>query len=375
MSCNPSASRAARHLAVEALERSGYDRGMFTIGSVEIGSPFVQAALSGYSDLPMRTIAMRLGCRFTINEVVLDKFIMYPGKKNKRDLAMTDDMHPVGGQLMGSDPDVFAEAADVMVRAGYDVMDINFGCPVKKVLGRCRGGYMLGHPDEALAIVRNVYDAVSDRVPVTVKMRRGMDDSPEAERNFYEIFNGAFEIGVSAITTHGRTVEQRYKGPSKWSFLSTLKKYAGDRIVLGSGDLFCAEDCIRMLEQTGVDGVTIARGCIGNPWIFRECEALLAGRPKPDPPTIAEQRAVIVEHCRLAREFFGDERATRIMRKHCIRYASRHPSPKKVRRAFAEDVKTPEGWQRVFDHFYDSNVDYPTIPDDDAQLVAAGAEC
>ena len=348
---------------------------MLKIGSVEIGSPFVQAALSGYSDLPMRTIAMRAGCKFTINEVVLDTFIMFTGKKNKRDLAMTDEMHPVAGQLMGSNPEVFAEAADVMVRTGYDLIDINFGCPVKKVLGKCRGGYMLGHPDEALAIVKLVYDAVSDRVPVMVKMRRGMNDSTESERNFFEIFDGAFEIGVSAITVHGRTVEQRYKGPSNWEFLAKVKKHAGDRVVLGSGDLFAAGDCVRMMEQTGVDGVTIARGCIGNPWIFRECEALLAGRPQPDPPTIAEQRATITEHFRLAAEFYGDERAGRVMRKHCIRYASLHPSPKKVRRAFAEDVKTPADWQRVFDQFYDPKTDYPVIPDGDVDLVAAGAEC
>ncbi len=144
--------------------------------------------------------------------------------------------------------------------------------------------------------------------------------------------------------------------------------------MLGSGDLFTAEDCLRMLEQTGVDGVTIARGCIGNPWIFGECEALLAGRPKPAPPTIAEQRAVITQHCRLARDFYGDQPAGRIMRKHCIRYACRHPSPKKVRRAFAEDVRTPQDWQRVFDQFYDPEVSYPAVPDEDVDLVAAGAE-
>ncbi len=347
---------------------------MLKIGNIEVGSPFVQAALSGYSDLPMRTIAKRLGCRFTLNEVVLDKFILYRGKKKKRDLAMTEEMHPVGGQLMGSDPEVFAEAADIMVRAGYDLIDINFGCPVKKVLGRCRGGYLLGHPAEGLTIIRNVYDAVSDRVPVTVKMRRGIDDSADSARKFYEILDGAFEIGLAAATVHGRTVEQRYKGPSEWKFLRRLKKHVGDRVILGSGDLFSAEACIRMLDETGVDGVTIARGCIGNPWIFRECDALLNGQPKPDPPTIAQQRAVISDHCSLAREFYGDELACRTMRKHCIRYAGRHPSPKKVRRAFAEDVKSPADWQRVFDLFYNPETTYPFVPEDQLDLVASGAE-
>ncbi len=347
---------------------------MVKIGTVEINSPFVQAALSGYSDLPMRTIARRMGCAYTLNEVVLDKFILYPGRKNKRDLAMTPDMHPVAGQLMGSQPEVFSEAAGVMVDAGYDIIDINYGCPVKKVLGRCRGGYLLGHPDEALAIIQSVVDVVGQRVPVTVKMRRGLDDRAESRSKFYEIFDGAFQIGVSAVTVHGRTVEQRYQGPSRWEFLTELKQYAGDRVILGSGDLFTAEDCVRMLRVTGVDGVTIARGCIGNPWIFAECAALWDGRPQPPPPSIAEQRQVISEHYRLAREFYGDERAGRVLRKHCIRYASRHPSPKKVRRAFAEEVKTPHDWARVFDRFYDPQTHYPRVPDEDIDLIAAGAE-
>lgn len=345
---------------------------MLKIGPIELDMPFVQAALSGYSDLAMRLIARRLGAPFTINEVVLDQFVTYPGKAAQRDLIVPPEIHPVAGQLMGSQPEVFAEAAAIMVDAGYDVIDINFGCPVKKVLGRCRGGYMLAHPDEALAIIRDVHDAVGRRVPVTVKMRRGMDDSPESERSFYTIFDGAFAIGVAAITVHGRTVQQRYKGPSRWEFLRNLKRHAGDRVVLGSGDLFTAADCIRMREETGVDGATIARGCIGNPWIFRECRALLEGRPLPGPPAIAEQRAVIAEHYRLACELYGVERASRVMRKHCIRYASRHPSPKRVRMAFV-DVKTPDDWRRVFDELYDPATCYPVIPDEDVDLIAAGA--
>jgi nifR3 family TIM-barrel protein len=347
--------------------------GMLKIGNIEIESPFVQAALSGYSDLPMRRIAKSLGCKFTLNEVVLDQFITYPGRKNKRDLAMTDDMHPVAGQLMGSQPEVFSEAAVIMVDAGYDVIDINFGCPVKKVLGRCRGGYMLGHPDEALGIVGNVYDAVGHRVPVTVKMRRGMDDTEESRQHFYAILDGAFDIGVSAITVHGRTVEQRYKGPSRWSFLTELKQYVGNRVILGSGDLFTPEDCVRMLKETAVDGVTVARGCIGNPWIFREAEALWRGEEKPAPPTIEEQRDIISAHYRMACEFYGEERGSRIMRKHCIRYASLHPSPKKVRIAFVE-VKTPAQWRRMFEELYNPDAEYPCIPDDtDSHLIAAGA--
>jgi len=259
---------------------------MLTLGSIQLDIPFVQAALSGYSDLPMRRLARRYGAPYALNEVVLDKFVLQVGKKKRRILAVSEDDHPVGGQLMGADPEQFAPAAAAMAEAGYDVIDINFGCPVKKVLGRCRGGFLLSEPTTALDIIRRVHDAVGRDKPVTVKMRRGMDDSPESRRNFYKILDGAFSIGVAAVTVHGRTVRQRYVGPSQWAFLRDLKQHIGDRIIFGSGDLFSAEACVRMMRETGVDGVTIARGCIGNPWIFEECRALWTGGELPPPPSV-----------------------------------------------------------------------------------------
>src|SRR4029077_7899974 len=143
---------------------------------------------------------------------------------------------------------------------------------VKKVLGRCRGGFLLTDPQNALEIVKSVVDAVDGRRPVTVKMRRGFDDSRESERNFFSILDGAFALGVAAITVHGRTVKQRYIGPSNWNFLSKVKRHVGARTILGSGDLFTADAVIQMMDETGVDGVTVARGAIGNPFIFRECK-------------------------------------------------------------------------------------------------------
>ena len=129
---------------------------------------------------------------------------------------------------------------------------------MKKVLGRCRGGYLLGVPETALEIVSRVRDAVPARVPVTLKMRRGLDDSPQSLDNFWRIFDGAFARGVAAVTVHGRTVRQKYVGPSSWDFLADVKRRAGDRVVIGSGDLFSAEACVAMLERTGVDGVSVA---------------------------------------------------------------------------------------------------------------------
>lgn len=347
---------------------------MFRFGRVQIEHPFVQAALSGYSDLPMRRIARQCGASYALNEVVLDKLVLQKGRKQRVVLDVPPDDHPVGGQLMGSDPDVFAPAAAAMSEAGYDVIDINFGCPVSKVLGRCRGGYMLSHPAEAIEIVRRVYDAVGRTRPVTVKMRRGMDDSGESERNFFMILDAAFEIGVSGVTVHGRTVRQKYVGPSRWDFLARVKRHVGDRIILGSGDLFDAEACLRMIEETGVDGVTIARGCIGNPWIFGECLALQCGDALPGPPTVAEQGRIIAEHYRQTQAHVGAGKAGQVMRKFGIKYSELHPSGREVRDAFIA-VTTPEEFQRVLETWYDPTRDWPSgrRKTGCGDLVAAGA--
>ena len=323
------------------------------IDNVTIGMPIVQAALSGYSDWPMRVIARRLGAPYTLCEVMLDRFVVEvsKGAKAKQYLQVTDEEHPVGGQLMGADPDDFAPATTRLVEAGFDVIDINFGCPVKKVLGRCRGGFHLSQPDVALEIVSRVRDAAPVDVPVTVKMRRGIDDDAESRDHFFEILDGAFDRGVAAITVHGRTVRQRYNGPSSWEFLRQVKQHAGEKTILGSGDLFSAANCISMLEETGVDGVTVARGAIGNPWVFAHAAALLRGEPLPEPPTLHVQREVIRTHFDLATSHYGTKRAGGLMRKFGIKYARMHPESLTVRDAFVA-ARTPEEWHAVLDRYY-----------------------
>lgn len=347
---------------------------MLSIGGLQFDLPVVQAALSGYSDAPMRLIARRLGAPYALHEVVLDKFVIQPGKLRRQILKLDEADHPVGGQLMGATPEQFAEAAGMMAEAGFDVVDINFGCPVRKVLGRCRGGFLLSDPPTAIEIVKCVRDAVPAEIPVTLKMRRGMDDSAESERGFFRIFDAAFEAGLAAITVHGRTVRQRYVGRSDWDFLKRVKQHAGDRVVLGSGDLFTAEDIARMIEQTGVDGVTVARGCIGNPWIFCEAREVLAGGARPDPPTVAEQGRVIREHFDLSVAAHGEKLAARLMRKFGIKYSELHPKSIAVRDAFA-GARNVADWRAVLEKWYDPSRAWPpgrrkTGPGD---LIAAGA--
>ena len=200
-----------------------------TIGNVEVGSPVVQAALSGYSDWPMRVLARRHGASYVLCEVMLDQFLvtLRERKRTSHFLHNTSEESPVAGQLMGAEPDQFAEGAVKLVEAGFDVIDINFGCPGKKVLGRCRGGFHLSQPDVALEIIRRTREVVPDSIPVTVKMRRGIDDSEESRDHFFEILEGAFEAGLAAATIHGRTVKQRYVGPSRWEFLKEVKQTVG----------------------------------------------------------------------------------------------------------------------------------------------------
>ena len=347
---------------------------MLKFGDIEVDVPFAQAALSGYSDLAMRRVARKHGVPYALNEVVLDKLVVLPGKIRKQILDVEEDDHPVGGQLMGSNPDGFAEAAVALAWAGYDVIDLNFGCPVKKVLGRCRGGFLLSTPSEALTIVRRVYDAVGSTHPVTVKMRRGMDDTARSRDCFFEILEGAFEIGVSAVTVHGRTVEQRYKGPSNWDFLAEVKQRAGDRTILGSGDLFNAQACVRMIRETGVDGVTIARGAIGNPWIFQECRALWRGDPLPPPPTIEQQGSAIADHWSEIVKLYGERHGARVLRKFGIKFAEHHPMNEQVRRAFVASTGSSD-IGRILDTWYSPGSSWPPVRrrSDHGDLVACGA--
>jgi nifR3 family TIM-barrel protein len=321
------------------------------VRGVPLASPFTLAALSGYSDLGMRVVCRSLGACLTRNEVVLDQFIMDDGRGARSGKHLDPEDRPIAAQLMGNDPVTMGQAAARMVSYGYDFVDINFGCPVKKVLGRCRGGFLLSEPETAIAMMERVLDAVE--VPVTVKMRRGKDDSQQSVEHFWQILERGVELGIAGVTVHGRTVLQRYDGPAKWDILSQVKRRFPNLLLFGSGDLFTAEDCLRMIEMTGCDGVTIARGAIENPWIFRECLALWHGEPKPASPTVEEQAEIIDQQLNLCVQQYGPERATRQMRKFGIKQAHLHPRAEEVHAAFIK-LSTPAEWREVRKRYYSS---------------------
>ncbi len=341
------------------------------IGPLSIASPLAQAALSGYSDGPMRLLARRFGASYALAEVLIDRFAVEAQSESfvRRHLRIADEDHPIGGQLMGSDPAQFQFAAKRLVQAGFDVIDINFGCPVKTAIGGCRGGYHLGQPEAALEIVARVREVVPPEIPVTVKMRRGIDDSIESRDRCLTILAGAFDLGVAAVTLHGRTVEQKYVGPSRWAFLKEAKANFPHRMLLGSGDLFTAEDCVRMLAETGVDGVSIARGAIGNPWIFANVATLLRGQPHPAPPRLIEQQELLQEHLRLAREVYGDAACVPRLRKHLVKYAKLHPDHAQVRNAFAQATRVSDLEQLLSAHYSEDGEGI--WPIQEPELVAA----
>ncbi len=301
-----------------------------SIGNVSIGFPVVQAALSGYSDLPMRVIARRHGADYAICEVMLDQFLLALSKrqKTKHFLDIHAEEHPVGGQLMGAEPEQFSAGAMKLVEAGFDIIDVNFGCPVKKVLGRCRGGFHLSQPEVAIEILKRTRDIVPDEIPVTVKMRRGIDDTSESRDNFFRILDGAIDAGFGSshrAWPHRSTAIRRTESLG----VSLAGQTARGR---RAQDSWAAAICSlrpRLLEHAAANRMsTVSRspvvrsatlGFSGRPRV------LAAGDPLPPPPSLHEQAAVMREHFALCEQTYTPARAPVVMRKFCIKYCQSHP--------------------------------------------------
>jgi len=341
--------------------------GMPTLGKLELDAPFFQAGLAGYSDTAMRLVARRHGCPYCVTEALLDTFLNQGGRGLKA-AELHDDDHPIAGQLMGSHPKDIAQGAKVLLGMGYDVIDVNLACPVKKIKKKSRGGHLMSVPDEAIAILDSVKQAVGGDAPCTVKLRRGSDDSPQALANFHQIFQGVIDLGYAGAVVHGRSVEQKYIGPSNWDFLRSLTDQYGNVenfTIGGSGDIWQASDIFKMLEYTKVKWVSVARGCIGNPWVFRQARAIMAGDgvEAKRPPTIFEQRDVLLDHFQLSVATHGEQLASKLMRKFGIRFSRHHPEGEAVRKAFISVMGLP-GWRAVLKKYYD--VDGPGVGGDEA---------
>jgi tRNA-dihydrouridine synthase B len=304
---------------------------MLKIGNLNLSVPFIQAPLSGYSDYAMRRLGLDFGVPLTFAGVMLAKSAAHPKLLTKPAFQPHDDEHPVGAQILGNDPATMAKAAKALEDAGYDIIDLNFACPAPKVVRRRRGGYLLKEPETIAEIYNRVREAVT--CPVTMKLRTGFDAGRESYDNFHQIVFEASQQKVDALTIHGRTVVQKFTGDVDWDLIVEIKHRFSDTTIIGSGDLFEPQTTIQRLKAAKIDGVLIARGAVGNPWIYKSLNAVLAGEPELDEPTLAEQAEVMRRHFEMICRLYEPIKAIRYFRKFLIRYCRLHPRRKQAQKA------------------------------------------
>ena len=283
---------------------------MLKIGTIELENPFVLAPLAGVTDLPMRRLCKEQGASMVFSEMISAKGFWYKDKNTEKLLATEPAEAPLMYQLFGSEPEIMAYAARELKDRPNAGIDINMGCPVPKVVKNGEGSALLKTPDLLFEIVKAVVDNAGK--PVTGKIRIGWDDT---SINAVEIAKAIEAAGAAAVSVHGRTRMQYYSGNADWDMIRQVKE-AVNIPVFGNGDVFTGEDAIRMMDETGCDGVMIARGAQGNPWIFRDAIALWKGEEKPPAPTLEDKIAMMIRHLEDVAEHKSEYAAVREMRKH-----------------------------------------------------------
>ena len=296
-----------------------------TIGNVVMDNPLVLAPMAGVTDLPFRLLCKEQGAGLVCMEMVSAKAIYYNNKNTEALLEIDTREKPVSLQLFGSDPEIMAAMAHRIEDRPFDILDINMGCPVPKVVNNGEGSALLKNPELVRKIVTSVVKAVDK--PVTVKIRRGFD---EDSVNAVEIAKIIEDCGAAAVAVHGRTREQYYSGKADWDIIRQIKEAVAIPVI-GNGDVTSGEKAIAMREQTGCDGVMIARGAQGNPWIFSELLSYEQNGTIPARPTTEEVREMILRHAKLQIEYKGEYAGIREMRKHMAWYTKGIRKAAKIR--------------------------------------------
>ena len=295
------------------------------IGSVELPNPVILAPMAGVSDLPFRMLCREQGAGLVCMEMVSAKAIAYHNRNTEKLMETDEREHPVSLQLFGSEPDLMAEIAAQIEERPFDILDINMGCPVPKIVGNGEGSALMKNPKLIEEIITKVSRAV--KKPLTVKFRKGFDDD---HVNAVEIARIAEASGAAAVAVHGRTREQFYSGKADWEIIRQVKE-AVSIPVIGNGDVDSPEKAKALLEETGCDGVMIGRAARGNPWLFYRVSEYLETGKAPEKPSKEEVKEMMLRHARMQVEHKGDYTGIREMRKHISWYTTGLPGSAKLR--------------------------------------------
>ena len=313
------------------------------IGNVKLENDLILGPMAGVTDLPFRLLCKEHGAGLLCMEMVSAKGIMYNNKNTKFLLTIDERERPVSLQLFGSDPDIISEQAKRIEELPFDILDINMGCPVPKIVNNGDGSALMKNPLLAGEIIEKTVRAIQK--PVTVKIRKGFD---EEHINAVEMAHIARESGAAAIAVHGRTREQYYSGKADWEIIRKVKE-AVKIPVIGNGDVWTPQDAIDMRKQTGCDGVMIGRGAQGNPWIFKQIlhyEQTGELLEKPSPQEVTE---MILRHAKMQMEFKGEYIGMREIRKHAAWYTAGYKNSAKLRGKINE-TETYEELKELLSH-------------------------
>ena len=295
------------------------------IGSVTLENNLILAPMAGVTDLPFRLLCKEQGAGLLCMEMVSAKAILYKNKNTEELLSIDEREHPVSLQLFGSDPDIMAQIAHQIEERPFDILDINMGCPVPKVVNNGDGSALMKNPILAGKIIEKTVNAV--KKPVTVKIRKGFDDE---HINAVEMAHIAEESGAAAIAVHGRTREQYYSGNADWEIIRKVKE-AVSIPVIGNGDLTCAKDIEKMAEETGCDGFMIGRGVQGNPWLFHQILHYFETGEELKKPSFEEVTQMLLRHAAMQLEFKGEYTGIRDIRKQAAWYTAGYKNSSKLR--------------------------------------------